>query len=126
MLAFSRSLVARRWTLPLVATWGKLAAVAFGFLGFSRHAFDSPPVPLLTPIGSWYDCLLSFEAWGIALLALAAISYLLRIRSERRRGLSPRMRGVFWTCVGGVEAVGVAAWGFVVWLYTAPYSIPAR
>ncbi len=126
MFGVSRSIVARRWTLPLFFLWGKLLVVAFGFLGFLAHAFDSPPMPPLRGFGLNCDYLLWLEGWGVTLLASAAIASLLRARLERMRGLSPRIRGVFWTCIGGIETAGVAAWAFVVWLYVAPYSFPAR
>ncbi|GEM_PF-6908045 len=126
MLGVSRSVVDRRWRVPLVAMWGKLVVVACGFLGFLAHAFDSPAMPPMRAIGSPRDYLRWLEGWGITLLAAAAIASLLRARREGRRGLSPRMRGVFWTCIGGLESAGVAAWGLVVWLYVAPYDFGFR
>ena len=124
MLGVSRATVDRRWTFPLLGMSGKLLAVAGGFVGFLCHAFRTPGTPLLLAMDTQGEDLLWVEGWGITLLASAAIASLLRARRECSHGLSPQMRGVFWTCLGGVEAIGVGSWGFVVWLYAAPIDPP--
>lgn len=128
MLGVSRSAVNRRWRLPVLAAWSKLGAAAVGLsvclgrlptdLGLTASE-ERPFAVTPTPLGL-------MESWGAFLLVVSAIVSLYRIRGERRRGLSPPLRWPYAACLGGLEALGAAAWTSVAWDRAAKSYIPSH